>query len=137
MNRLRTTLTILSASFLAVAAFKIPPASAAGRQDPASPEFYAARVAPILQANCARCHGGLNRRGGFSIDTKESLLKGSKSGPVIVPGHPEQSLLVKLVHQADLTEDQRPMPPKGKLADAEILTLEQWIKAGAQIPVQR
>lgn len=104
----------------------------AAAQDAGSPQFYNSNVVPVLRTNCARCHSGLNHRGGFSIDSRESLLKGGNSGAAIIPGHPEQSLLIKLVHQTDLTEDQRPMPPKSKLTDAEIQTLAAWIKAGAR-----
>ena len=96
--------------------------------------FYTAHVAPVLQANCLRCHGGMNHRGGLSMSNREGLLKGGKSGPAIVPGHPEQSLLVRLVRQENLTADQRPMPLKGKLSSSEIATLEEWIRMGAAMP---
>ncbi len=100
----------------------------------ADPAFYKASVAPILQANCVRCHGGLNHRGGYSMDSRASLLKGGGTGPAIVPGHPEQSYLMKLVTQHALGGDDHPMPPKGKLSDADLLVLEQWIRAGAAVP---
>jgi cytochrome c len=134
MNKVNTAATTFSIAFFAALLPNTLPAAAAPAQDPSSPEFYTTRVAPILQENCGRCHGGMNHRGGLSIDTKESLLKGGKSGAVIVPGYPEQSLLIKLIHQADLSEDARPMPPKGKLTDEQIQIIEQWIKAGAVIP---
>jgi cytochrome c len=138
MNKIAMSLTALPAVFLLMAVVRIPPASASSGQSSSSPEFYTTQVAPILQTNCARCHGGINHRGGFSIDTKESLLKGGKSGPAIVSGHPEQSLLITLVHPADPNaEEQRHMPPKAQLTDTEIVTLAQWIKAGALIPEQK
>jgi len=138
MNKIGISLTALPAIFLLTTAIGTPPASASSGQSPSSPEFYTTQVEPILQTNCARCHGGINHRGGFSIDSKESLLKGGKSGPAIVPGHPEQSLLITLVHPPDPNaEEQRHMPPKGQLTDTEIATLAQWIKAGALIPEQK
>ena len=104
-------------------------------EDASKPEFYTARVKPILDANCARCHGGLNRRGGLNMATRESLLKGGHSGPALVPGEPEKSLLVKLIRHEGPADDPKDMPPnKPKLADGDIQTIEMWIKAGAAMP---
>ena len=55
-----------------------------------TPEFYTARVQPILQANCYRCHAGLNHRGGLLLDTEAGLRKGGHDGAVLVPGHPSK-----------------------------------------------
>ena len=106
-----------------------------GAQDsPATAEFYTAKVQPILQANCARCHGGINHRGGLNIDTKAGMLKGGHDGSVLVPGDPAKSLLVRLIRHEGPADDPMPMPPKGKLTDAEIAIVEQWVKAGAIMP---
>ena len=61
-------------------------------------------------------------------------LKGGHDGQVIVPGHPEQSLLVKLIRHEGPANDPMPMPPKSKFSDADIATVEQWVKAGAVMP---
>ena len=61
-------------------------------------------------------------------------MKGGHDGVVLVPGHPEQSLLVKLIRHEGPADDPMPMPPKSKLSDADIATIEQWIRAGAVIP---
>lgn len=107
--------------------------SAAG--DPAAnPAFYTSRVQPIFQANCYRCHAGLNHRGGLQLDSKAGLSKGGHDGVVIVPGHPEQSLLVKLIRHEGPANDPMPMPPKSKISDADIATIEQWVRAGAVMP---
>ena len=100
----------------------------------ASPEFYTTRVQPILQANCYRCHAGLNHRGGLSMSTQASLMHGGKDGVVIVPGHPEQSLLIKLIRHDGPPNDPMPMPPKGKLSDADIAVITAWVQAGAPMP---
>ena len=106
-----------------------------GAQDnPATAEFYTAKVQPILQTNCARCHGGINHRGGLNIDTKAGMLKGGHDGSVLVPGDPAKSLLVRLIRHEGPADDPMPMPPKGKLTDAEIAIVEQWVKAGAIMP---
>ena len=97
-------------------------------------QFYTDHVKPIFQANCYRCHAGLNRRGGLSMDTQAGLMRGGKEGPVLVPGHPEQSLLVKLIRHEGPANDPMPMPPKSKLSDADIATVEQWVRGGAAMP---
>ena len=100
----------------------------------ASPQYYAEHVQPILRANCYRCHAGLNHRGGLHLDTREGLMHGGKDGTVIVPGHPEQSLLVTLIRHAGPAKDPMPMPPKSKLSDADIAAITEWIRAGAVMP---
>ncbi len=101
------------------------------QENPASPEFYTQRVKPILQTNCYRCHGGMNRRGGLNMETHESMLKGGKDGAALIPGDPANSLLVKLIRHEGPANDPMPMPPRGKLSDADIALVEQWVKAGA------
>lgn len=103
--------------------------------DPAAnPAFYTGHVEPIFQANCYRCHAGLNHRGGLQLDSAAGISKGGHDGKVIVPGHPEQSLLVKLIRHEGPANDPMPMPPKSKLSDADIATIEQWVRAGAVVP---
>lgn len=102
--------------------------------DPGSTEFYTQKVLPIFQANCYQCHGGMNHRGGLSITTKAGLMKGGHDGSVLVPGHPEDSLLIKLIRHEGPANDPMPMPPKHKLSDEEIATVTAWVKAGAAMP---
>ena len=107
----------------------------AAQQDAAKPEFYTTRVQPILQANCYRCHGGLNHRGGLSLATRAGILKGGHDGPVVIPGDTAKSLLVRLIRHEGPANDPMPMPPKlPKISDADIATVEQWVKAGAIMP---
>ena len=102
---------------------------------PNTPAFYTQKVRPILMENCGKCHFNLNHKGGLSMDTKASLMKGGRDGVVIVPGDPANSLLLKLVKHEGPPEDPKPMPPKApKLSDADIAVIEQWIKAGAVMP---
>jgi cytochrome c len=127
----------LAAVGLAAAAILWQPSPVAARQtaEASSPGFYTKNVQPILQANCYRCHGGMNHRGGLQIDTHEHLMKGGKDGVVLVPGHPESSLLLKLIRHEGPADDPMPMPPnKDKLSDADIATVTAWIKAGAVMP---
>ena len=53
-----------------------------------SPAFYTEKVRPILQTNCGKCHFDINHKGGLSLMTRESTLKGGRDGVVIVPGDP-------------------------------------------------
>jgi mono/diheme cytochrome c family protein len=108
---------------------------AAAQDEAAKPEFYTTRVQPILQANCYRCHGGMNHRGGLNIQTRAGMLKGGHDGTVLVPGDPAKSLLVRLIRHEGPPNDPMPMPPKQpKLSDADIATVEQWVRAGAIMP---
>jgi cytochrome c len=104
-------------------------------QDAASAQFYSEKVLPVLQANCYSCHGGTSHRGGLSLTTKAAMLKGGHDGSVVVPGSPEQSLIVKLIRHEGPADDPMPMPPnKPKLSDADIAAVAQWVKAGAIMP---
>ena len=137
LSFLRTALGASAGLLLAAAFFPVGhPVHGAGPDVPAAntPEFYTAHVQPIFQANCYRCHAGLNHRGGLVMDMKAGLERGGKKGPVLAPGHPEQSLLVTLIRHEGPANDPMNMPPKGKLSDADIATVEQWIRAGAAMP---
>jgi cytochrome c len=107
---------------------------ASGDDEAAKPEFYIQKVRPILEANCYRCHGGMNHRGGLTLSTRAGILKGGKDGTVLTPGDPANSLLVKLIRHEGPAADPMPMPPRGKLSDADIATVERWVRAGAAMP---
>jgi mono/diheme cytochrome c family protein len=109
-------------------------AQSAGEPAPNTVEFYNQRVQPIFANNCYRCHGGMNHRGALQLDSRAALLKGGHDGVVVVPGHPEQSLLLALIRHEGPKDDPMPMPPKSKLSDADIATVTEWIRAGAVMP---
>jgi hypothetical protein len=99
------------------------PADRPGRDQ----RFFDARVAPILTKRCIGCHNQQLKNGNISFRDRESLLKGGRRGPAIVPGKPESSLLVQsLHHDGDLQ-----MPPGPKLPAREIKILTDWIRRGA------
>ena len=103
--------------------------------DPASPAFYTGHVKPIFQKHCFRCHAGMNRRGSLSMSTRAALMKGGKTGPDIIPGDPDASMMVKLLRHQPPPGGPESMPSKSaKIADADIVTVEQWIRAGALMP---
>jgi hypothetical protein len=92
-------------------------------------DFFENKVRPLLANNCYACHTN-SEMGGLRVDARESLLKGGKSGPALVPGDPEKSLLVQAVRQ---TGDLK-MPKGGKLKPAEVAALAEWVKMGAPWP---
>jgi len=90
-------------------------------------EFFEKEIRPILADNCAKCHGDSKQKGGLRLDSREALLQGGDSGPAIVPGDAEKSLLIEAIHQVgDFS-----MPPKSRLSDAEINRVSEWIQRGA------
>jgi len=119
---------------VAIAIISMKLGSVGAQEDAGKPEFYTTKVKPILDANCARCHMGDNHRGGLSMNSRESFLKGGKMGVVLVPGD-ANSLLIKLIRHEGPADDPMPMPPnKPKISDADIATITQWVKAGAVMP---
>jgi uncharacterized membrane protein len=129
-----SALTISAAAALGVLLGRSAVSVSAQSNPAASAEFYTAKVQPILQANCYRCHGGMNHKGGLSMATREGLMKGGHDGAVIVPGDPANSLLIKLIRHEGPALDPMPMPPKSKLSDADIAVVTEWVKAGAVMP---
>jgi mono/diheme cytochrome c family protein len=97
---------------------------------PAAVEHFEKRIRPILVEHCQSCHGAKTQRGGLRLDSRAAILAGGDTGPAVVPGHPEKSLLIKAVRH-----DGREMPPKKKLAPAAIEALTAWVRAGAPWPV--
>jgi len=92
-----------------------------------------ADVEPILKARCAECHTGDGdgvKASGFSVDSYETVMKGTKLGPVIVAGSAESSSLYRMV--SGKTDPQIKMPHgKTSLSDEQIATLMTWIDQGA------
>ncbi len=106
---------------------------AAGKLPPEHVEFFEKKIRPVLVDRCYRCHSlqSGKSKGGLLVDTREALLKGGDSGPAVVPGHPEKSVLIKAVrHEVDGLQ----MPDKEKLAEEHINDLVAWVKLGAPDP---
>jgi hypothetical protein len=93
--------------------------------------FFELKVRPILAGTCLRCHGGEKVRGGLRLTSREALLKGGESGPTIVPGDPDKSLLIQAVRHS---HDTIHMPPKKRLPAAAVADLETWVRQGAYWP---
>src|SRR5439155_9172072 len=90
--------------------------------------FFEKEVRPLLQANCLSCHGAEAKiKGGLRLTSRADVLKGGDSGAVVALDKPEASLLLKAV---SYTDDDLKMPPKGKLAPAQIEVLTKWVTMG-------
>ena len=92
---------------------------------------FVKQVAPTLATLCAGCHGARNGRGGFSVNTFETVLQGSDSGRVVLPGNPEASIIWRRV--AALDKDKQKMPPGNRRITREFYnSLKTWIEEGAK-----
>ncbi len=93
------------------------------------------KVQPLIQSRCGECHSlkdgaaPASLKGGLSLVSRQSILRGGDSGPAIVPFHPEQSLMISAVRYESFE-----MPPRSRLPEEEIRILEKWIQLGAPWP---
>ena len=96
----------------------------------AQSDVYTKQVQPIFEQNCYGCHSA-KMRGGLRLDSRESMLKGGATGPAVVPGKPDQSLIYQAITYKN--EDLK-MPPMGPLSSDDVATIARWIKADALAP---
>lgn len=92
---------------------------------------FKAHIEPIFEKNCLRCHKSwLLSQGGLRLNSIKFILKGGDSGPAVLPGEPDNSLLIKRI-TAD-KDDERRMPPEDNeaLHAKEILLIKKWIQQG-------
>ena len=98
-------------------------------------KFFVERVKPVLERNCFKCHSHLAEKvkGGLVLDSRAGLLEGGDTGAAIVPGKPDESLLIQSIRYDGKGDYE--MPPGGKkLPDEEIAALTEWVKQGAFWP---
>ncbi len=96
----------------------------------ADDSFFRERVAPILEARCVTCHEGTKPKGGLALVSAKRFRTGGDSGPVVVAGMPDQSLLLEYI------SGDEPLMPKDDvpLSAAEVAAIREWIEAGAIWP---
>jgi len=86
-------------------------------------------IVPILANSCVKCHSGNKPKGGLDLTTHKGLLMGGDSGQVLLPGKPDESLLIQLVSGQD---EDRIMPAQGpRLTSQQVTALTAWIESGA------
>src|SRR3954468_10346130 len=93
----------------------------------ASRELFKEKVRPLLVTQCLDCHGGSKTKSGFSLATRESLLKGGDRGPAVVPGKAAESPRVR---SAARTAEPH-MPPKHPAPKEAVELLTKWVDLGA------
>ncbi|MES2707620.1 MAG: PSD1 and planctomycete cytochrome C domain-containing protein [Verrucomicrobiota bacterium] len=93
--------------------------------------FFESKVRPLLVTHCLDCHGAEKQKGGLRLDSRAAWQAGGENGAALIPGDGERSRLIAAVRYRD--QDLQ-MPPKQKLGDAEIATLEEWVRRGAPDP---
>ncbi len=95
-------------------------------------ESFEKAIRPVLVERCSRCHGAAvaKPKGGLAFGTRAEMLQGGDSGPAIVPGDPDSSLLIRAIRY---TDESRHMPPKGRLAPEEVAAAEAWVLQGAPL----
>jgi hypothetical protein len=106
--------------------------SAAGGQAPHDADtFFELKIRPVLFDTCFPCHGGKKVNHGLRVDSREALLKGGQTGPAVVPGNPEKSLLIQAIRyrHADIK-----MPPDKRLPEEVVKDFVSWVEQGAAWP---
>src|SRR5262249_438561 len=92
------------------------------------PVDFAHDVAPILQKRCAKCHTGTQKKGGLSLNNRQTVLAGGEGGPAVVLKKSGESSLIERVLSDDANERR---PPEGeRLTAAQIDILRRWIDGG-------
>lgn len=109
-------------------------AGSAAAAPSAGVEFFESKIRPVLANHCYECHSveSANRgklKAGLFLDSRAGLRKGGDTGPAIIPGNAQESLLIKALHQ-----EGPEMPPNGALPETVIADFIQWINAGATDP---
>jgi hypothetical protein len=95
---------------------------------PNAPLDFTHEIVPLLRKHCAKCHTGARKQGGFSFDTRRSLIQGGESGVAVQAGDSSNSPLVERITAQD---PDLQMPPEGpRLTDAEVGLIRRWIDSG-------
>lgn len=93
-------------------------------------DFFESRIRPVLVENCFKCHGPDQQKAGLRLDSRAAFLRGSDTGPVVVPGNADASRLAQVIRY----DGPVAMPPDGKLPDETVEALNHWIALGAPWP---
>ncbi len=118
-------------SLLALTLLSLPVLATA--DDREALRFFETEIRPLLANECYKCHSAEEMKGGLRLDHRDFILEGGDSGPALVAGKPDDSLLVEAVRRSnpDFT-----MPPKKALAPEQVAALEKWIALGAPWPAE-
>lgn len=92
-------------------------------------------LAPWLVGSCLGCHSGNNPSSSYSMATFEGILKGGDRGEAVVPGDPDNSMLIHLTLRQKTPDGERLKMPQGnqrRIKQSQALMLETWVKEGAK-----
>ncbi|MBL8210552.1 MAG: PSD1 domain-containing protein [Bryobacterales bacterium] len=96
--------------------------------------FFESKVRPVLAEHCYSCHSAKAKTpfAGLNVDSRGGLLRGGDRGPAVVPGKPDDSLLIQALRHRVVQ-----MPPGRKLDEAQVAALEAWVRMGAPWPEEK
>lgn len=107
-----------------------PVAAAQQEQTPrAQFEFFEKHIRPVLASRCVKCHGAKKQESSLRLDSREAMLRGGETAAAIVPGKPDESLLMEAIRY-----DGYEMPPDEQLPQSDVRNFAQWIATGAAWP---
>jgi hypothetical protein len=98
--------------------------------DAGAEEFFETTIRPLLAENCWNCHGSESQWSGLRLDSLQAMRAGGDSGPAVVAGAPDDSLIVQAIEGTGGLQ----MPPNSPLSQAQINALRSWIEQGAHWP---
>ncbi len=107
-------------------------AEIASAEGPSDEELTEHQILPIFQLRCVACHGKRKQEGGLDLRTVAGRLKGGKSGPALIPGDPDGSLLIKRIESGEMPPPDLQLQNSVRpLTEVELQKVRRWITAGA------
>lgn len=93
--------------------------------------FFESKIRPVLAKQCYECHAADAKKigGKLLLDSPAEMLSGGESGPAVIPGKPDDSLIVQALRYDGLE-----MPPKHRLPESVVNDFATWVKMGAPDP---
>ena len=129
---LRLHLLRVTGLALVAAILSTKPVAAQPNAGRAAVEFFENRIRPVLVERCLTCHGETSK-GGLRLDARTHLLKGGKSGPAVVPGNADGSLLIRAIRHTD-KKLKMPLAPAEPLTSAQVQDFVEWVKLDLPYP---
>jgi len=105
--------------------------AAAADMTPDQRAFFESKIRPVLVKQCYECHSQTSKKlgGKLLLDAPSEMIAGGESGPAVIPGKPDESLIVQAVRYDGLE-----MPPKKRLPENIVNDFAEWVKMGAPDP---
>jgi hypothetical protein len=92
-------------------------------------KLFEEQIRPVLATKCIKCHGSKKQEGKLRLDSRAAMLKGGESGPALVPGKPNESLMIEAMRYESYE-----MPPTGQLPENVVAPFVDWIAGNAVWP---